>query len=68
VKAAAFCGLAALPALPELVPQAWAAAGWLWIALTYASVYLAVILCVARGLPVLIEFVYAEKNTILPRR
>jgi CDP-diacylglycerol--glycerol-3-phosphate 3-phosphatidyltransferase len=68
VKACAFCGLAALDALPELSPQAWAAVGWLWTALTYGSVYLAVVLCVARGLPVLIEFVYAEKNTIMPRR
>lgn len=68
IKACAFCGLAALDALPALFPEGWAALGWLWTWLTYGSVYLAVALCVARGLPVLIEFVYAEKNTIIPRR
>lgn len=67
IKAAAFCGLAALPALPVLFPQAWAAAGWLYLALTYGSVYLAVLLCIARGLPVLIEFACAANGTTRPR-
>ena len=68
IKACAFCGLAALRPLPELFPDVWAVIGWLWTWLTYASVYLSVLLCVVRGLPVIAEFVYAEKESIVGSR
>ena len=35
--------------------------------LTYFFVYASVVLCIARGLPVIAEFVYAQKNDILRR-
>lgn len=68
VKAAAFCGLAGAPAVAELFPAAWEAVGWLWRGLTYGSIYIAVVLCVLRGLPVILEFVYAQKAEIIGRR
>lgn len=65
IKACAFCGLVLLRAFPAALPELWASIGWLWTGLTYACVYLAVVLCVLRGLPVVIEFVYAQKDDIL---
>lgn len=67
VKAAAFAGLSLQAAFPALLPAAWSYVGWLWTALTYLCVYLAVLLCVARGLPVVAEFVRAQKHDILRR-
>ena len=68
IKAVAFCGLAAVRPLPEVWPWFWAIFGAAWTAMTYASVYVSVALCVLRGLPVIIEFVYAEKQNIVRRR
>jgi CDP-diacylglycerol--glycerol-3-phosphate 3-phosphatidyltransferase len=68
IKACAFCGLAALRPLPEVWPWFWSIFGAAWTALTYASVYVSVLLCILRGLPVIIEFVYAEKENIVRRR
>jgi CDP-diacylglycerol--glycerol-3-phosphate 3-phosphatidyltransferase len=68
LKAAAFCGLSALRPLPEVLPGFWAIFGAAWTALTYASVYVSVLLCVLRGLPVIVEFVYAQKADIVRRR
>ncbi|HEX6998851.1 MAG TPA: CDP-alcohol phosphatidyltransferase family protein [Gammaproteobacteria bacterium] len=65
IKACAFCGLALLRAFPAALPEVWGYVGWLWTGLTYLFVYLAVALCVLRGLPVVIEFVYAQKDDIL---
>ena len=65
VKAAAFAGLTLLEPLPELMPQLWEHLGGLITWLTYACVYLAVVLCVARGLPVIVEFVYSQRHDIL---
>ena len=65
IKACAFCGLVLLPAFPVALPTVWSYVGWLWTFLTYASVYIAVLLCVLRGLPVVIEFIYAQKDDIL---
>jgi CDP-diacylglycerol--glycerol-3-phosphate 3-phosphatidyltransferase len=68
IKAVAFCGLAALRPLPELLPWFWDIFGAAWTALTYASVYVSVVLCVLRGLPVIVEFVYAQKEDFVVRR
>ena len=68
IKAVAFCGLSALRPLPEVWPWFWAIFGAAWTALTYASVYVSVLLCVLRGLPVILEFVYAQKEAIVRRR
>jgi len=67
VKASAFAGLALQRPLPVLLPTLWAYLGWLLTPLTYFFVYFAVVLCIARGLPVIAEFVYSQKHDILRR-
>ena len=67
VKASAFAGLALQRPFPVFLPALWDYIGWLLTALTYFFVYLAVLLCLARGLPVIAEFVYSQKNDILRR-
>jgi CDP-diacylglycerol--glycerol-3-phosphate 3-phosphatidyltransferase len=67
IKGAAFAGLALQAAFPVLLPEIWAYVGWLWTALTYLCVYLAVALCVVRGAPVVTEFVRAQRHEILRR-
>jgi CDP-diacylglycerol--glycerol-3-phosphate 3-phosphatidyltransferase len=65
VKACAFSGLALLVPFPAVLPGLWAQIGWLITALTYFFVYLSVVLCVVRGLPVIAEFVYSQRKDIL---
>jgi CDP-diacylglycerol--glycerol-3-phosphate 3-phosphatidyltransferase len=64
-KAAAFAGLSLLMPFPALLPELWSEVGWLLTALTYFFVYLSVLLCIARGLPVIAEFVQERKSDIL---
>ena len=66
-KAAAFAGLALLMPFPAVLPDWWARVGGVVTALTYFFVYLSVALCIARGLPVIAEFVRAQKHDILRR-
>ena len=66
-KASAFAGLALQQPFPALLPQVWGYVGGLLTALTYFFVYLSVLLCIARGLPVIAEFVRAQKHDILRR-
>jgi CDP-diacylglycerol--glycerol-3-phosphate 3-phosphatidyltransferase len=65
VKACAFSGLALLLPFPAVLPAVWTQVGGLLAGLTYFFVYLAVLLCVIRGVPVIAEFVYARKSDIL---
>jgi CDP-diacylglycerol--glycerol-3-phosphate 3-phosphatidyltransferase len=65
VKASAFAGLALQRPFPIFLPTIWTYIGPFLTAVTYFFVYLSVILCVARGLPVIAEFVYTQKNDIL---
>ena len=67
VKASAFAGLSLQRPFPILLPELWGSVGWLLAGLTYFFVYLSVVLCVARGLPVIAEFVRAQKQDILKR-
>ena len=53
----AAAAVSAVPARP-----CGAIVGWLLTGLTYFFVYLAVLLCLARGLPVIAEFVYSQKR------
>lgn len=64
IKAVAFCGLALVQALPGILPEA---AGT-WTAMTYVAVYIAVALCILRGVPVVAEFAYAERDSFKIRR
>jgi CDP-diacylglycerol--glycerol-3-phosphate 3-phosphatidyltransferase len=67
VKASAFCLLALQRPFPQYLPELWSYVGGGVTAFTYSCVYLAVLLCVARGAPVIAEFVYSQKNDILRR-
>lgn len=64
-KASAFAGLALQHPGPIVLPAFWDSVGWLLTWLTYFFVYVSVALCIARGLPVIAEFVYAQKDDIL---
>lgn len=66
-KAAAFAGLALQMPFPVLLPELWSETSWFFTGSTYFFVYLSVALCVARGLPVIAEFVRAQKHDILRR-
>ncbi len=67
-KACAFCGLLLLLPLPEVAPVLWERIGTTLTVTTYVFVYLSVLLCVVRGMPVIIEFVHARRNEIIPGR
>jgi CDP-diacylglycerol--glycerol-3-phosphate 3-phosphatidyltransferase len=65
IKACAFCGLSLLPPFPVVLPRLWVYVGVPLTVLTYFFVYLSVVLCILRGLPVIIEFVHDQKEDIL---
>lgn len=67
VKGTAFCWLLLIAPLVELTPVFWASWGWLLQLIATSLVYLSVVLCVLRGLPVIVEFVYVEKDSLMPR-
>ena len=67
VKGHAFAGLALIHPFQTVLPTLYGHIGWLTTGLAYFFVYLSVLLCIARGLPVIAEFVYAQKNDILGR-
>ena len=66
-KAVTFCWLLLIYPLPKLLPELWAQ--WsVWLQnIGFALVLVAVALCLLRGLPVIIEFIYAERETIIGR-
>jgi len=66
-KGCAFSGLALQRPFPAVLPELWGYVGWLLTGLTYFFVYLSVVLCIARGVPVIAEFVYSQKDDILRR-
>jgi CDP-diacylglycerol---glycerol-3-phosphate 3-phosphatidyltransferase len=67
VKACAFCGLALLVPFPHVLPELWSEIGAALTVLTYTFVYLAVLLCIMRGVPVIAEFVHSQKHDIISR-
>jgi CDP-diacylglycerol--glycerol-3-phosphate 3-phosphatidyltransferase len=66
-KASAFAGLALQHPFPAVLPELWGQVGGVLTALTYFFVYASVALCIARGLPVIAEFVRSQKDDILRR-
>ncbi len=60
MKAHAFSALLLILPIPALYPQIWATYGWFLGGMAAVFVYVSVILCVARGLPVIIEFLAAQ--------
>lgn len=68
LKATTFCWLLLFRALPELWPSFFRP--WEPVSDTIGAilVYLSVFTCVIRGLPVVWEFVYQEKDSFVPKR
>jgi CDP-diacylglycerol--glycerol-3-phosphate 3-phosphatidyltransferase len=66
-KAAAFAGLALQKPFPAVLPELWSQTSWFFVGSTYFFVYLSVVLCIVRGLPVIAEFVRSQKSDILGR-
>lgn len=64
-KATAFCWLLLLQPLPVVAPALWADYGALATAIGQWLVLFAVALCLVRGLPVIVEFAYSERRTLL---
>lgn len=67
VKATTFCWLLLLQPLPVLAPDLWQQVGEVATLIGRLLVLVAVLLCVVRGLPVIVEFVYSERRSILGR-
>ncbi len=65
VKATAFCWLLLLQPLPVVAPAVWSEFGGIGIAIGEGLVLIAVALCLVRGLPVIVEFIYSERRAIL---
>jgi len=65
VKATAFCWLLLLQPLPVLAPELWGDFGGIGTAVGRGLVLAAVLLCIVRGLPVIVEFVYSERRAII---
>lgn len=66
LKAHAFCWMLLIRPLPVLIPGIWADWGWLLSGIGNFLVYLSVMICIARGLPVVAEFIYTERESLLP--
>jgi CDP-diacylglycerol--glycerol-3-phosphate 3-phosphatidyltransferase len=65
LKAHAFCWMLLILPLPALAPAFWSAWGAVMAGIGAFLVYMSVAVCLARGLPVVVEFVYAERHSIL---
>jgi CDP-diacylglycerol--glycerol-3-phosphate 3-phosphatidyltransferase len=62
MKAVVFCWLLLLQPLPDLVPAIWAEWSWLLHAISTGLIWIVVALCVARGLPVIVEFLAQQRQ------
>lgn len=67
LKATAFCWLLFLQPFGLVLPGIWAGWGHVMIGFGNALVYLSVFICLLRGLPVVAEFLYLERDAILGR-
>ncbi|MEZ5564743.1 MAG: CDP-alcohol phosphatidyltransferase family protein [Gammaproteobacteria bacterium] len=65
LKATTFCWLLLMQPLPTIAPVLWQEYGQGATVIGSLLVLLAVLVCVIRGLPVIVEFVYTERRTIL---
>jgi CDP-diacylglycerol--glycerol-3-phosphate 3-phosphatidyltransferase len=68
MKAVAFCWLLLMQPLPDLVPAIWAQWSWLPNAISALLIWISVALCLARGAPVIVEFVAEQRRLVaVPR-
>lgn len=65
IKATAFCWLLLLQPFPTVLPDSWSRWGGVMTGVGAVLAYLAVLICIARGLPVILEFIYNERHAIL---
>lgn len=65
LKATAFCWLLLLQPLPTLVPAIWNDWSTVLETVGVALVYLSVLICLLRGLPVVLEFIYEERDSLI---
>jgi len=68
LKAVAFCWLLLILPLPAVRPDVWTDWGQVMNLVGAVLVYMAVATCLLRGAPVIIEFVYSERDAILGKR
>jgi CDP-diacylglycerol--glycerol-3-phosphate 3-phosphatidyltransferase len=68
MKAIAFCWLLLMQPLPDLLPTIWAQWSWLLHGVSAALIWFVVGLCLARGLPVIIEFLAEQRRLIAAPR
>lgn len=66
VKAITFCILALMLPSTQVIPQLWGTIGLYFNGLATFLVYLSVFLCLARGVPVVAEFVNSQKPAFTP--
>ncbi len=67
LKAVTFCWLLLIQPMPLVLNEFWANWGVAMSATGRLLAYLAVAICLVRGLPVIAEFVYSERHAILGR-
>jgi CDP-diacylglycerol--glycerol-3-phosphate 3-phosphatidyltransferase len=68
MKAIAFCWLLLMQPLPDLMPTIWMQWSWLLNAVTALLIWFIVALCLARGVPVIVEFIAEQRRLIaVPR-
>jgi CDP-diacylglycerol--glycerol-3-phosphate 3-phosphatidyltransferase len=68
MKAVAFCWLLLMQPLPDLMPTIWMQWSWLLNAVTALLIWFIVALCLARGVPVIVEFIAEQRRLIaVPR-
>ena len=65
LKATTFCWLLLIMPLPALMPDIWDEWGRWLTTIGLTLTYLSVLICLVRGLPVIVEFVYSERDAIL---
>jgi CDP-diacylglycerol--glycerol-3-phosphate 3-phosphatidyltransferase len=63
IKALAFCWLALIQPLATVMPEFWVEWGSPLVGVSTVLIYMAVGLCLVRGLPVIIEFVHSGWST-----
>lgn len=63
VKATAFAWILLIQPAPRLWPEVWAEWSAIMVIVTHLLVYAAAVLCLVRGVPVIIEFYLAENHT-----
>lgn len=67
LKAHAFCWLLFIAPMPVLFPAFWAQWGPVMSGIGAVLVYFSVVICLVRGMPVIVEFVYQERHSLLGR-